>query len=236
MCANLKGSWCWWQHFRFSLNTQSSYYLQTRNRNNASILHLIGDLKLSWFKLLSCGNLWLSEYNEGCVLNVYLSTTKSQWSWAKEWQFKQESIMCPTHLKCNQDKAGFFHLKQYTKKVNPFQCMFLVLLEGKHTHLQSCVIKPFETETRLYLNGHNSCNIPSFHNSQSENAIIKMKCCGSPWGFFIVNTTDTWHLTHYVLFKDNTCLSQPTIHISSYRILSLCHKGCKVQEKIFYGN
>lgn len=109
--------------------------------------------------------------------------------------------------------------------------MFLVLLEGKHADLQSCVIKPFETETRLYLNGHNSCNIPCFHNSQSENTIIKMKCCRSLWVVFIVNTNETWHLTHYVLFKDNTCFSHPTVHISSSRILSLCHRGCKVQEK-----
>lgn len=139
--------------------------------------------------------------------------------------------MCPTHLRCNQDKAIFFYLKQYTEKVNPFQCMFLVLLEGKHADLQSCLIKPFETETRLYLNGHNSCNIPCFHNSQSENTIIKMKCCRSLWVVFIVNTNETWHLTHYVLFKDNTCFSHPTVHISSSRILSLCHRGCKVQEK-----
>lgn len=93
--------------------------------------------------------------------------------------------MCPTHLKCNQDKAIFFHLKQYTKKVNPFQCMFLVLPERKHTDLQSYVIKPFETETRL--NGHKTCNIPCFHNSQLENTIIKIKCCGSTRGFLAVN-------------------------------------------------
>lgn len=35
------------------------------------------------------------------------------------------------------------------KKINPFHCMFLVLLEGKHIDLQNCVIKCFETETRL---------------------------------------------------------------------------------------
>lgn len=64
--------------------------------------------------------------------------------------FKQKSTMCPTHLKCNQDKAVFFNLEQYTKKdLNPFQCMFLLLLEGKHIDLQGCVIKLFATETRL---------------------------------------------------------------------------------------
>lgn len=45
--------------------------------------------------------------------------------------------------------------------------------------------------------------------------------------FFIVNTTEMWHLTHYVLFKINTCLSHPTVHISSYSILSLCQGAAK---------
>lgn len=47
------------------------------------------------------------------------------------------------------------------------------------------------------------------------------------WVFFIVNTTEMWHLTHYVLFKVNTCLSHPTVHISSYRIWSLCQGAAK---------
>jgi len=69
--------------------------------------------------------------------------------------------MCLTQLECNQDKAIFFYLKQSTKKVNPFQCMFLVPLEGKHTDLQGCVIKPFETETRLILMGTTHATFPA---------------------------------------------------------------------------
>lgn len=57
-------------------------------------------------------------------------------------------------------QSYFFYLKQYTEKVNPFQSMLLVLLEGKHTEFQSSVIKLFETETGLYPNGHNLCNAP----------------------------------------------------------------------------
>lgn len=57
-------------------------------------------------------------------------------------------------------QSYFFYLKQYTEKVNPFQSTLLVLLEGKHTELQSCVIKPSETETGLYPKVHNLCNVP----------------------------------------------------------------------------